>query len=252
MTPNRTTLLGCPVDLMTSHDFLHHVVNLIERHAPARVIQFVNANKIARISEDPAFGRLMWRADYVFADGQPMLPLARALAIRIPERIDGIGLMEKLLRLADTHGYRVFFWGAKQAILEACVEKIRRELPGVEVAGYRNGYFQPQELPEIVAGICATRPDIVFLGMGSPMKEELADRYRDALGASIVQGVGGSFDVMAGLVPRAPIWMQKLGMEWLFRVIQEPRRMFWRYTVTNAVCLRVFAAALLRRTFRLP
>lgn len=246
----RADLLGCPVDLMTSNDFLHNVVEMIEKHAPARNIQFVNANKIARISEDLAFGQLMWRADFVFADGQPMLPLARALGIRIPERIDGIGLMDKLLHLADSCGYRVFFWGAKQPILEACVEKIHREMPRVVIAGYRNGYFMPHELPEIVAEIRKQSPDIVFLGMGSPMKEEIADRYRDAFGTTIVQGVGGSFDVLAGLVRRAPVWIQRLGMEWLFRVIQEPRRMFWRYAVTNAVCLKVFAGALLHRTLR--
>ncbi len=250
MNNRRVDLLGCPVDLMTSNDFLHDVVRLIEQRVSARNIQFVNANKIARIAEDPAFGELMWRADYIFADGQPLLPLARALGIRIPERIDGIGLMGKLLRLADAHGYRVFFWGAKQPILEACLEKVRHEMPGVVIAGYRNGYFKPDELSEIVAGIRSTHPDMVFLGMGSPMKEEIADRYKDEFGAILVQGVGGSFDVMAGLVPRAPVWMQKIGMEWLFRVIQEPRRMFWRYTVTNAACLRVFAIALLRRIVR--
>lgn len=250
MSNNRADLLGCPVDLMTSQDFLHNVVVLIEEHAAAQNIQFVNANKIARISDDPSFGQLMWRADYAFADGQPMLPLARALGIRIPERIDGIGLMGKILHLADARGYRVFLWGAKQSIIEACVEKIQREMPGVVIAGYRNGYFKPDELPGIVAQIRDQHPDIVFLGMGSPMKEEIADRYRDVLGTTIVQGVGGSFDVMAGLVPRAPRWMQKMGMEWLFRVIQEPRRMFWRYALTNTVCLRVFTVALLRRIFR--
>ena len=192
----------------------------------------------------------MWRADFVFADGQPMLPLARALGIRVPERIDGIGLMGKLLDLANRRGYRVYFLGAKQSVLEACVERIQSEMPGVVIAGYRNGYFKPDELPGIVAQIRETRPDMVFLGMGSPTKEEIADRYRDEFGTVIVQGVGGSFDVMAGLVPRAPVWMQKACLEWLFRVIQEPRRMFWRYAATNAVCMKVFASAWIKRVFR--
>lgn len=247
MKNRRTELLGCPVDLMTSDDFLNEVVELIGTRGSARTVQFVNANKIAKIAGDPDFGRLMWRADYVFADGQPMLPIARMLGIRIPERIDGIGLMGKLLRLADARNYRVFFLGAKQPVLEACVEMIRRDMPGVVIAGYRNGYFKPEALPDIADEIRGSHPDMVFLGMGSPTKEEIADRYKDAFGAAIVQGVGGSFDVMAGLVPRAPVWLQKIGMEWFFRVIQEPRRMFWRYAVTNAVCLRVFAIAWIRR-----
>ena len=247
----RRNLLGCPVDLMTSKEFLDEVVELIEKRAPPRNVQFVNANKIAKINKDPDFSQLMWRADYVFADGQPMLPLARALGIIIPERIDGIGLMGKLLCLANERKYRVFFLGAKQSVLEACVGMICRDMPGVVIAGYRNGYFKPEELAGIAAEIRESRPDMVFLGMGSPTKEEIADHYRIAFGATIIQGVGGSFDVMAGLVQRAPVWMQKIGMEWLFRVIQEPRRMFWRYAATNAVFLKVFLIALIRQMFGL-
>lgn len=209
-----------------------------------RIIQFVNANKVAQVREDSAMEQLMWRAHYVLADGQPILPMARLLGIRIPERIDGIGLMGKILALADRRGYSVFLLGAKQDIVEACISKIRRDYPGIRIAGYRNGYFKPDQAASVAAEVRAVQPDILFLGMGSPMKERFADQYAAELGAAVIQGVGGSFDVMAGLVKRAPIWIQRIGFEWLYRVWQEPRRMFWRYLKTNTQCLLAFLQAL--------
>ena len=155
--------------------------------------------------------------------------------------------MAKLLKLADTEKFSVYLLGAKQEVVEECVRRIEMDYPNLRVAGYRNGYFKPDEIPEIAKAVAATKPDFLFLGMGSPMKERLADEWKNEFGATVIQGVGGSFDVMAGLVNRAPVWMQRIGMEWLYRVSQEPRRMFWRYFKTNSVCLWLFGKALLRR-----
>jgi N-acetylglucosaminyldiphosphoundecaprenol N-acetyl-beta-D-mannosaminyltransferase len=230
----------------------HEVRPLVsqETNSPssARVIQFVNANKVAQVREDSGMGQLMWRAHYVLADGQPILPMARFLGIRIPERIDGIGLMAKILALADRRGYSVFLLGAKHEIVEACVSKIQRDYPGIRIAGYRNGYFKPDQAASVAAEVRAVQPDILFLGMGSPMKERFADQYAGELGAAVIQGVGGSFDVMAGLVKRAPFWIQRIGFEWLYRVWQEPRRMFSRYLKTNTQCLLAFIQALVTPT----
>ena len=189
----------------------------------------------------------MRRADYVLTDGQPLLPMARLLGMKIPERIDGIGLMKKFFELSDRENFSVYLLGAKQDIVEECVRIIRARYPNLRIAGYRNGYFREDEILEVVAQVAATQPDFLFLGMGSPMKERLADEWKEELGAVVIQGVGGSFDVMAGLVSRAPLWMQRMGMEWLYRVIQEPRRMFWRYVKTNTVCLWLFAKAFVRK-----
>jgi N-acetylglucosaminyldiphosphoundecaprenol N-acetyl-beta-D-mannosaminyltransferase len=237
------------VDCLTSGELLAELKQGIEAQAPPRVIQFVNANKVAMVRNDPGMGELLERADYVLADGQPMLPLAAMLGLQIPERIDGIGLMQKLLRMADREGFSVYLLGARQEIVEECVRRVGMDFPGVRIAGYRNGYFKEAEIPEIAAAIRATKPDLLFLGMGSPMKERLADTWREQLGARVIQGVGGSFDVMAGMVKRAPQWMQRCGIEWLYRVLQEPRRMFWRYAKTNGSCLWVFSKAFVSRWF---
>jgi N-acetylglucosaminyldiphosphoundecaprenol N-acetyl-beta-D-mannosaminyltransferase len=241
----RTMLMGCPVDLLTTEVLLNELAHAIDTQGGPKIIQFINGNKIAQVRQNPDMGRIMWRANYALVDGQPLLPMGRMLGVRIPERIDGIGLMAKLLKLADQRRYSIFMLGAKQSVLETCVQKIRRNYPNARIAGYRNGYFKKEETDEVVRQIRASRCDILFLGMGSPMKEHFADRYASELGATVIQGVGGSFDVMAGLVKRAPKWIQQVGFEWLFRIAQEPRRMFWRYTTTNATCLSTFGKAYL-------
>lgn len=249
----RVSFLGCPMDLMTSREFLDQVVAAVDGGQPAKVVQFVNANKVAKVHGDHQLGRILWRADYVLTDGQPLLPMARCLGIRVPERIDGIGLMGQMLQLADQHGYSVYLLGARQEVVEACAERIRSQYPRLRIAGLRNGYFAMAEAEAVAAEVAATSPDLLFLGLGSPQKELLAERCRHQFHARVIQGVGGSFDVMAGLVRRAPRWMQAMGLEWLFRVCQEPRRMFWRYATTNTLCLWLFARALFRRlTGRTP
>jgi N-acetylglucosaminyldiphosphoundecaprenol N-acetyl-beta-D-mannosaminyltransferase len=239
----RVSFLGCPLDLITSGQLLEELAQAIDTRAGSRVIQFVNGNKVAQVREDPGMGEILQRADYVLADGQPILPMGRMLGIRIPERIDGIGLMGKLLRLAHARGYAIYLLGAKQNVLEACVARIRRDHPGIKIAGYRNGYFSPAEAGAVVHQIRAAQADLLFLGMGTPMKERFADTHSRDLGVTVIQGVGGSFDVMAGIVNRAPRWIQRIGFEWLYRVVQEPRRMAWRYVKTNAICLWAFALA---------
>jgi N-acetylglucosaminyldiphosphoundecaprenol N-acetyl-beta-D-mannosaminyltransferase len=248
----RIDFLGCPIDLYTSTELLTELDSKVVRKAGPHVIHFVNANKIAKAHEDLAMRDILWRGDYVLADGQPLLPMARMLGVRIPERIDGIGLMHKLLTLADEKQYRIYLLGARQNVLEKCVAVVEHRYPKVRVVGARNGYFRQADLPVIVAEINAVRPDILFIGIGSPVKEQLADQWKSEIHASIIQGVGGSFDVVAGLVPRAPIWVQRLGFEWLYRVLQEPRRMFWRYAKTNTRCLWIFTRAMAGRLTKRP
>jgi N-acetylglucosaminyldiphosphoundecaprenol N-acetyl-beta-D-mannosaminyltransferase len=243
----RANFLGCPVDLFTSKDLLSELKSDIDEKRGPKIIQFVNANKIAQVRENPALAPVMWRASYVLTDGQPLVPMGRLLGIRIPERIDGIGLMKKLLVLASQHGYSVYLLGAKQEVLEVCVHAIKTEFPQIKIAGYRNGYFKPDETDEVVRQIRESKAHVLFLGFGSPMKENFADKYARELGVPLIQGVGGSFDVTAGVVKRAPVWIQRIGFEWAYRIAQEPRRMFWRYVKTNTRCLMAFAEAFFLR-----
>jgi N-acetylglucosaminyldiphosphoundecaprenol N-acetyl-beta-D-mannosaminyltransferase len=158
--------------------------------------------------------------------------------------------MYRLLERANDEGYRVFFLGATPAVLELALGRIRTGYPGVQIGGFHHGYFAPSEEPSLVSRIKASRSDILFIGFGTPKKELWVRRYLSAMGVPVVHGVGGSLDVLAGVIPRAPLWMQRSGLEWLFRVLQEPQRMWARYLVTNTVFLWLLAVELLRHWFR--
>ncbi|HSN25128.1 MAG TPA: WecB/TagA/CpsF family glycosyltransferase, partial [Kofleriaceae bacterium] len=170
---------------------------------------------------------------------------SRLLGHALPARVAGTDLMIALLGHAAARGYSVYLLGATDDIVRACVAKAQREHPALRIAGYRNGYFDDED--EVVAAIRAAKPDIVFLGFGTPAKEYFMHRRHRELAVPFVMGVGGSFDVYAGHVRRAPQLLQKLGLEWAFRLAQEPRRMWKRYLVGNSRFLMLVGKELLRR-----
>lgn len=193
----------------------------------------INAAKVVEFQDDEAMRQAIGEAHLLTADGQPVVWAARLLGRPLPARVAGADLMEALLAHAAHRDYTVYLFGAKQEIVEACVAKAQALYPRLRIAGYRNGYFRREDEADIIAEIRAAEPDILFLGFGTPAKEYFMHRHYRALGVPFVMGVGGSFDVFAGLVPRAPRWMQRAGLEWAFRLGQEPRRMWKRYLVGN-------------------
>jgi N-acetylglucosaminyldiphosphoundecaprenol N-acetyl-beta-D-mannosaminyltransferase len=197
------------------------------------LIGVVNAAKMVNMQRDTALRQSVLGSDLILADGMAVVRACRLLGRPLPERVAGIDLMEGLLRRSNRRGYRVFLLGATEAVLSAVVEQMRARYPGAQIVGCRNGYFDSSEEPAIVRQIREARPDILFLGMTSPKKERFLARWSAEMGVPLCHGVGGSFDVMAGKVRRAPRWWQRMGLEWLYRVLQEPRRMWKRYLVTN-------------------
>jgi N-acetylglucosaminyldiphosphoundecaprenol N-acetyl-beta-D-mannosaminyltransferase len=152
-----------------------------------------------------------------------------------------------LLALASSRGYRVYFLGARADVLAACVAEVRRSYPGLVVAGSRHGYFTAAQERQVAEDISRARPDLLFMGMSSPRKELFGQRWGEATGAKVVHGVGGSFDILAGLTRRAPLWWQRHGLEWLYRALQEPVRLGRRYLRTNLAFVALVAAAAARR-----
>jgi len=171
---------------------------------------------------------------------------SRLLGEPLPERVPGIDLMISTLALANARGYRVYFLGATDAVLRGVVERVRRELPGVVVAGFRNGFFPYDHHGRVAHEIAASHADILFIAITSPKKEQFMARWRSLMGVPVCHGVGGSFDVYAGKVQRAPEKWQRLGLEWLFRLKQEPRRLARRYLVTNAVFCTMLSSEIAR------
>ena len=242
----RIDFMGCPLDAYTFQEAVDEIARRIREKAGTTLVHFLNVAKIVKARSSPEIREILWDGDLVLADGKPLLFFGRRLGLLVPERIPGIDLMQALLDLSNRAGFRVYLLGAKPEVLESCRKKLAQRFPSLDVAGLRNGYFKPEETGAIVEEINRARPDILFLGMGTPQKERFAFENRGKLKVPIVQGVGGTFDVIAGIARRAPRWMQELGLEWLFRVLQEPRRLLWRYFSTNVLFLALFLRAWLR------
>ena len=206
----------------------------------------VNAAKIVNMQRQQLLHESVMSADLVFADGMSVVLASRLLRRPLPERIAGIDIFEQMLALADRDQRRVYFLGATQEVLDELLRRVNMQFPSLVVAGSRNGYFKDEEADAIADTINASEPDMLFLGMSSPKKEIFLAGQGPRINAHVCHGVGGSFDVFAGKVKRAPAIWQKLCMEWLYRVLQEPRRMWRRYLVTNTL----FVWMTLREFFR--
>jgi N-acetylglucosaminyldiphosphoundecaprenol N-acetyl-beta-D-mannosaminyltransferase len=161
--------------------------------------------------------------------------------------VAGVDLTARLLAEGAAHGLSAYFLGARKEVVEELVRVCRRDHPGLRVAGFRDGYFGPGDHAGIVAEISRLAPDLLFVGMPSPFKEVWCERHRAALEVPVIIGVGGTFDVLTGYVRRAPYLLQKLGLEWSWRLAMEPRKMWKRYLVTNTE----FVGLAAREVFRL-
>ena len=241
----RAKVLGCPITKLG----LEHFVALAEQFVGSKkphYIAVVNVAKIVKMRSDKELDESVHSADLIGADGVPVVWASRLLGNPLPGRVNGTDLMYKLLEKANEKGYRIFFFGAKGEVLEKVLKKVRRDYPGVKIAGFQDGYFSSGDESSIVSKIRASHADILFLAFGTPKKELWVKRYLSDMGVPVVHGVGGSFDVLAGIIPRAPLWMQRNGLEWLFRVWQEPRRMWRRYLVTNTLFMSLLLQEWLR------
>jgi N-acetylglucosaminyldiphosphoundecaprenol N-acetyl-beta-D-mannosaminyltransferase len=161
--------------------------------------------------------------------------------------VNGTDLMLRLLDVAERRGWSVYVLGAKPDVLERALARIRAAHPGLRIAGARDGYFSDEESAAVAEAVREAAPDLLFVAMSSPRKEVWLAGHGRGLGVPLVMGVGGSIDIVAGVTRRAPRWMQAAGLEWLFRLAQEPRRLGRRYVVTNAQFLGLLGRELLRR-----
>jgi N-acetylglucosaminyldiphosphoundecaprenol N-acetyl-beta-D-mannosaminyltransferase len=210
----------------------------------------VNAAKVVAMKKDERLRRIVEESDLVTADGQSLVWASRLLGAPLPGRVAGIDLMCELLALADRRGYRVYLLGARQSALDAAVAHVSARYPGLTLAGARNGYFTEAEAGMVAEDIARARPDMLFVGMSSPFKEYFLDRFGDTMQIPVMMGVGGAIDVLAGVTARAPRPVQRLGLEWLFRLLQEPRRLGRRYLVTNSLFLALLARAMVHDRVR--
>lgn len=251
MAPRTSELFGLSIAAVTMDDVVPMVDAAIAARRPFQ-IGVVNAAKVVNMQRDPDLRDDVLASDIILADGMSLVWASRLLGRPLPERVAGIDLMFRLLASAAEKGHRVFCLGATENVLNRAVAEFRRSFPGLIIAGCQHGYFSSSIEREVAHAIAASRADIVFIAMTSPRKEQFLARWSRALDVPVWHGVGGSFDVAAGHVRRAPMIWQRLGLEWLYRVKQEPGRLWKRYLVTNTLFLRaVFLEWLAQRRPRL-
>lgn len=228
----RREFLGAPMHALTMAETLALATSaMAERqplhHTVINVSKLVNMRKNAELMEDVA------TADVINIDGAGVVLGMKLFGIEVPERVAGVDIMTELFRICAERGFRPYLLGAEKSVLDAVDQRLARDYPGLVVAGMQDGYFKPADEVDVVAAINASRADCLFVAMPTPRKERFLKQYRDVLNPSFVMGVGGSFDVYGGKVARAPVLVQKLGLEWAFRVLQEPGRLWRRYFETN-------------------
>jgi exopolysaccharide biosynthesis WecB/TagA/CpsF family protein len=238
-------LFGLPLDAMTLPEVVQRCTAAIEQHRPLQ-IGVLNAAKMVKLRHDELLRESLLGCELLLADGQSVVWASRLLGHPLPERVAGIDLFEELLRLADREGHSVYLLGAQQHVLSSLERTIAVRFPGARLAGSRDGYFSDDEADAVAEEIRLSGADMLFLGMTSPKKELFISRYGPTLGVPVVHGVGGSFDVMAGVTQRAPLAWQRAGLEWAYRLKQEPRRLARRYVTTNTA----FVAMTLHERFR--
>jgi N-acetylglucosaminyldiphosphoundecaprenol N-acetyl-beta-D-mannosaminyltransferase len=240
-------LFGAPIHKLTMNETIQMIDEAIQKKEQMHQV-VVNAAKLVNMQKDEALRRSVVEGNIINADGQSVVWASRLLKKPLPERVAGIDLMEHLVKLAADKNYKIFFLGAKEEVVLKVVDKYKIKYSPDIIAGYRNGYFAKEEEVTIAKQIAESGADILFVAMTSPKKEIFLNNYKDLIQTPFIMGVGGSFDVVSGITKRAPVWMQKNGLEWFYRVMQEPKRMWKRYLVTNTL----FIGYVLREIFRGP
>ena len=229
----RLPILNTYVDALTLEETVAEVERIIEAGVPTQHV-VINAAKVNLIEADPQLARIVNGCPLINADGASILWAAKVLGVPVYNRVTGIDLFLRLVELAAEKDYKIYLFGAKEEVVAKVRATFEERYPEIRIVGYRNGYFTEADEPQIVADMAASGADMMFVAFSSPKKEYWVHKYLDRLGIPFVMGVGGSFDVVAGVTARAPKWMQDHGLEWFYRFIQEPGRLWKRYIVGNA------------------
>ena len=238
----RTDFMNTFVDCLTMDETIEEIILAIKEKKCVHNVG-INADKINLMQKDEKLVKIINSSEIINADGVSIVLAGKFLGKNIPERVAGIDVVDKLIEICARENFKPYFFGTKQHILEKMIDHYRTLYPELKIAGYRSGYFEDSESISIAENIRQSQADIVFVGFPSPQKEYWIDKYMKYMNVPIALGVGGSFDVISGELKRAPKWMQKSGLEWFYRFLQEPRRLFKRYLVGNfKFCLMVVKA----------
>jgi N-acetylglucosaminyldiphosphoundecaprenol N-acetyl-beta-D-mannosaminyltransferase len=243
MSVKRIQLLDVPVDCVTMNEAVDCAESMIRSQHP-RTILAVNPEKVIRAHQDEKLLNLLRSADLLIPDGIGVVIAARILGLGRPERVPGSELMPKLCERAASKGYTVFLFGASEEVNRQAVTILQDRYPGIRIVGSHHGYATDKEMPIVIADINDCQPDLLFVALGSPHQELWMARYVPLLKVKVCQGVGGTFDVIAGRVKRAPLMFRAIHLEWFYRLLSQPSRIF------RQTALLLFAYHILKNKFR--
>ena len=244
---DRSELLGLKFERARMNAVVARCLAWCRGPRSSHIVVTANASHLCMMRRDAALRDACQAGDLTVADGMSVVWALRALGRPVPERVAGIDLMTNLLSAGAIEGLRVYFLGARRQVIESLVALCGERYPGLVVAGYRDGYFSPAAHDRIVDEIRDCAPHLLFVGMPSPFKETWCQLHRDRLAVPVIVGVGGSFDVLAGFVTRAPRPVQAVGFEWAWRLMMEPRKLWKRYARTNTEFLWLVGREILTR-----
>ena len=246
----KVNFLGLKINPWGFNTFLEKIEENIISREHLQQVSSVNGAIAVYAQKNPDLKRVINNSCYVNADGMSVVWGMRFLGYKIPERASCPELFDKLVTLCEKKGYKPYFLGAKKEVIETAAENLKKKHPGLDIAGFRNGYFTEEEDISIAEEIGKSKADMLFLGISSPKKEFFVEKCIKIMDVPFTFGVGGVFDIIAGKTKRAPLWMQRIGLEWFYRLIQEPKRMWKRYMVTNTLIVFYVIREKIRRLFK--
>lgn len=219
----KVNILGVNVDSVTMAEAIDQVEAYMDNKAGV-LVATANAEMIMRATHDAELMKILNEAALVVPDGAGTVWAAHHLGADMPERVAGYDLAQELMRLAPAKNQRIFFFGSAPGVAEKAKAKAEKLYPGINICGTRNGFFTAKDEPAIIQQIKEAQPDLLLAALGVPKQEKWLYKYQQELNVPVSIGVGGTFDVMAGVMKRAPLWMQKAKLEWLFRGMLQPKR----------------------------
>lgn len=246
----KVDFLGLSFDRVTMDQAVARIEEFVHESTPHKIF-CPNVALLIWSRRNEELRRFYETCDLLPAEGMGIYSALHLLSDSLPELFSAVFLFFNLIDLAAKKGYKLYLLGTKQEILENTVQSLKHKYPTLNIVGYQNGYFTPDDEPQIVKEISRIRPDILFLGMSSPLKEFFVKRNLQQMEVPVCIGVGGTFDVVAGVFKLAPNWMRKLGLEWFYRLVQEPRRMWKRYLSTNSIFAYLVIKAFIIKTLRI-
>lgn len=217
------SIYGIPFSKMTMKDTVNWLTDAILNRRSTHVIT-ANPIMVMAALENDKFMQVMQQADMVVPDGAGIVWAANHVGAPVAERVAGFDLLHELLRVGEQYHWRVYMLGTTDEVIQAAKERLQQQYSGIQIVGARDGFFGAAEDEEVVETIRQAAPDLLFVARGADTQEPWIAQYRDRLNATVMMGVGGSFDIISGRMKRAPEWMQKMKLEWFYRLAKQPTR----------------------------